>query len=180
MKRPAAIAVLVAALAAGCGSKSSPTTTVTAIGQQQSRPAPPRAQQTSPAGLKSLSAKIGHPIYWIGKERRHKYELTKTSDGRVFVRYLPEDVQIGSKKARFTIVGTYPVANALDVLKKLAKRSGEKSFAAPHHGVAVFEASRPTNVYVAYPGSSLQIEIFDPSPKRARKLVTHGKVEPVG
>jgi hypothetical protein len=174
VKRLALIAVLVASLAAGCGKKGSPTTTVTAIGQQK-----PTAQETSPGALKSLSGQLGHPIYWIGQESGKKYELTQTSDGRIFVRYLPPDVEIGSTEARFTIVGTYPVKNAYDVLKKLGKRSGERSFTAPHHGLAVFDSSRPTNIYLAYPDSSLQIEIFDPSPDRARKLITTGKVEPV-
>jgi hypothetical protein len=114
-----------------------------------------------------------------GAESKKKYELTQTNDGRIFVRYLPQDIEIGSKEARFTIVGTYPVKDAYDVLKKLAKRSGELSFTAPRHGLAVFDTSRPTNVYLAYPDSNLQIEVFDPSPDRARQLIMTGKVEPV-
>lgn len=176
MSRLAVVAVLIATLAAGCGQKSSPTTTVNAIGQQQQ---PPTVKETSPGALKSLSDQLGHPIYWIGAESGKKYELTQTQDGRIFLRYLPQDVEIGSKEARFTIVGTYPVKNAYDVLKKLGKRSGELSFVAPHHGLAVFDTSRPTNVYLAYPDSSLQIEIFDPSPDRARQVIMSGKVEPV-
>jgi hypothetical protein len=173
VKRLAVAAVLFASLVAGCGKKHA-TTTVTAIGQQK-----PTAEETSPGALKSLSDRLGHAIYWIGEESGKKYELTRTNDGRIFLRYLPKDVEIGSKEARFTIVGTYPVKDAYGVLKKLGKRSGELSFVAPHHGVAVFDTARPTNVYLAYPGSSLQIEIYDPSPDRARQLIMTGKVEPV-
>ena len=31
---------------------------------------------------------------------------------------------------------------------------------------AIYNRSTPTNVYFAYPGSNLQIEVFDPSPSR--------------
>ena len=88
-------------------------------------------------------------------------------------------MKVGTTKALYTIIGTYPVQNAHGVLEKLAKKSGELSFTAPHNGLGVFSTSRPTNVYVAYPGSNLEIEVFDPSPDRARKLITSGQVKPV-
>ena len=37
----------------------------------------------------------------------------------------------------------------------------------------------PTSVYVAYPGSKVQIEVFDPDPARALRLVTSGHIQPV-
>jgi hypothetical protein len=172
VKRLTAIAVLVALAAAGCGKKHA-TTTVQAIGQQQT------AKEVSPDDLRSLSAKVGHPIYWVGEESGHIYELTQLKNGRIFVRYLPHGVPIGSPQAIYTIVGTYPVPNAYNVLKRLAKKPGELSFAAPHQGLAVFSSSRPTNVYLAYPGSNLQIEVFDPSQQHARNLILTGQVVPV-
>ena len=172
MKRLAAIAVLVALAAAGCGKKHA-TTTVQAIGQQQT------AKGVSPDDLRSLSAKVGHPIYWLGEESGHIYELTQLQNGRIFVRYLPHGVPIGSPEAIYTIVGTYPVANAYNVMKQLAKKPGEHSFAAPNNGLAVYSSARPTNVYLAYPGSNLQVEVFDPSPQHARSLIATGHVVPV-
>jgi hypothetical protein len=173
MKRLAVIAVLLAWAAAGCGKKQA-TPTVTAIGQSET------AKEATPEQLRSLAAKLGHPIYWLGEESGHIYELTQLKDGRIFVRYLPHGVPIGSKQAIYTIVGTYPVPNAYNVQKKLAKKAGELSFAAPHNGLAVFSSSRPANVYLAYPGSNLQIEVFDPSPQHARNLIMTGQVVPVG
>ena len=49
----------------------------------------------------------------------------------------------------------------------------------PGGGIGVYSSSQPTNVYVAYPGSNLQIEVFDPSAKRAQQLVASGQVTPV-
>src|SRR4029077_18997543 len=36
--------------------------------------------------------------------------------------------------------------------------------------------SHPLNAWVVYPGSSYQIEVFDPTPGRARRLVSSGSV----
>ena len=129
--------------------------------------------------LRSLSIDEGHPIYWAGPTANTTYELTRTSSGRIFIRYLPKGVPVGVDKANYTIVGTYPVPNATGVLQGLAKKSGEQKLSVPGGGIAVYSTSQPTNVYVAYPGSNLQIEVFDPSADRARRIVTSGQVVPV-
>ncbi len=129
--------------------------------------------------LRSLSIDEGHPIYWIGAKANTTYELTRTSNGRIFIRYLPKGVPVGVDKADYTIIGTYPVPNATGVLEGLAKNSDEQKLSVPGGGIAVYSTSQPTNVYVAYPGSNLQIEVFDPSADRARRIVTSGQVVPV-
>jgi len=134
----------------------------------------------TPDRLRKLANEEGHDIYWIGPEDNTTYELTRTSAGRIFVRYLPKGVPVGVDKADYTIVGTYPVPDATSVLEGLAKKSGEQKLSVPGGGIAVYSDSQPTNVYVAYPGSNLQIEVFDPSAERAQRLVTSGQVEPVG
>jgi hypothetical protein len=129
--------------------------------------------------LRQLADQEGHDVYWVGPKDNTTYELTRTSAGRIFVRYLPKGVPVGVNRADYTIVGTYPVANATSVLKGLAAKSGENKLSVPNGGIAVYSSSQPTNVYVAYPGSNLQIEVFDPSAERAQRLVTSGQVEPV-
>jgi hypothetical protein len=134
----------------------------------------------TPAVLRSLSAKSDQPIYWVGPRPGQTYELTRTKSGRTYIRYLPPGAEIGNRRADYTIVGTYPTQDAQKVLKDLAKQSGEKSVTAPGGGVAVYSTTAPTNVYVAFPGSDVQIEVFDPSPGKALRLVTTGRVAPVG
>jgi hypothetical protein len=129
--------------------------------------------------LRGLSVEVGHPIYWAGPAVETTYELTRTPSGRIFVRYLPQGIPVGISNASFTIVGTYPVANAYNVLHQLAKKGGETSFDAPRGGFAVYAKSASTNIYVAYPSQNLQIEVYDPSPKRARSLIASGQVAPV-
>jgi hypothetical protein len=153
----------------GNGSNTDSTATGSALG-------PVAASQ---GRLRSLSIDEGHPIYWAGPKSDTTYELTRTSSGRIFIRYLPKDVPVGVDKADYTIVGTYPVPNATGVLQGLAKKSDEQQLSVPGGGIAVYSTSQPTNVYVAYPGSNLQIEVFDPSADRARRIVTSGQVVPV-
>jgi hypothetical protein len=138
---------------------------------------PPTA--ASPDRLRSLANDVGHPVYWAGAAARTTYELTETSSGRIYVRYLPKGVPVGSTSARYTIVGTYPVDSAYNVLNQLARKRGESSFPAPNGGFAVYADSTPTNIYLAYPGKNVQIEVYDPSPKRAGELITSGRVAPV-
>jgi len=134
---------------------------------------------TSEDELRSLSDELGHPLYWAGPIPDQTYELTRTSDNRVFIRYLPKGVPIGIRQAAYTIVGTYPVENAYKVLQGLAKKPDESSFSAPSGGFAVYSTTQANNVYLAYPGSNLQIEVYDPSPQKARGLITSGQVAAV-
>jgi hypothetical protein len=134
----------------------------------------------TPDRLRELSVEAGRPIYWLGPQDGGTYELTRTPNDRIFVRYLPTGAPVGTTKAKYPLVGTYPVDNAYDVLKELATTSGESSFTAPKNGFAVYSTEHPTNIYLAYPGSDVQIEVFDPSAERARELVASGHVVPVG
>jgi hypothetical protein len=129
--------------------------------------------------LRNLSAEVGRPIYWAGPRAGDTYELTRTAQDRIYVRYLPSGVPVGTQRASYTIVGTYPDANAYNVLKALAKKNGEVSFTAPSGGIAVYDTAHPTNVYLAHPGSDVQIEVFDPSAARARSLINSGQITPV-
>ncbi len=138
------------------------------------------AVAATPPRLHDLSVEVGRPIYWLGPQQDRTYELTRTTLDRIYVRYLPSDTPIGTTEAKYPLVGTYPVDNAYDVLKALAKKSDESSFTAPKGGFAVYSTSRPTNVYLAFPGSNVQIEVFDPSATHVRELITSGQVVPVG
>ena len=156
-------------------STSSTTSTTAAV---TAKPIGPVA--ATPAALRSVSTQDKRPIYWVGPRSGQTYELTRTASGSVYVRYLPPGAKIGNRRADYTIVGTYPKPNALSVLQDLAKKPGEKSVSAPGGGIAVYATNAPTNVYVAFPGSDEQIEVFDPSAKRALRLVKTGRVAPVG
>ena len=118
------------------------------------------------------------PVYWAGPKAGVRYELTQSSNGRTFIRYLPKGVRVGSRR-NVLFVGTYAVPDAYKALQKAAKASGDVTFKAPRGGLAIYSRTGATNVYVAYPGSSYQIEVYDPDPTRARKLVRSGAIRPI-
>jgi hypothetical protein len=132
------------------------------------------------AGLEELAGTLKHPIYWAGDKPGYTYELTKTDSGNVYVRYLPKGVQVGDLRADFLTVGTYPDANPMRRLGAALKRKGTIRFNVPDGGTAVQDSAHPTSVYLAYPNSSLLLEVFEPSPAKARAVVKSGVIRPVG
>jgi hypothetical protein len=168
-------AVLAIAIAAGLvvwlatrGGGSSPTTV----------PKGGKVVPVSARGLETLVDALGRPIYWAGPRRGFTYELTKEPDGRIFVRYLPTGVKLGSRNP-FLTIGTYAIPNAFGVTKRAARKSDSVRVPIGHGGVGFYSRSVPSNVYFAYPGSDYQVEVYDPSPERARRLVVSGQVAAV-
>ena len=66
--------------------------------------------------------------------------------------------------------------SAFAVGRGLARRSGSVSVPVGGGGVAFYSRSRPTSVYVAFPHVDYEIEVYDPSAGRARRLVRSGLV----
>jgi hypothetical protein len=137
------------------------------------------ASAASESELRSLAASSSAPVYWAGPRDGQTYELTRTTDGRVYVRYLPEDVEVGDPRPQFLTVGTYPRPNAWAELRRASREPGAVSRRLPNDGMMVFSRSRPTSVYVGFAGGRYQIEVYAPSPGSARKLVESGQIVPV-
>jgi hypothetical protein len=130
------------------------------------------------ATLDSLPGDLGHPVYWEGAQSGVKYELTLTPTGGVFVRYLPSTAKIGAN-VRYPFVASLPVASAFAATSRVAAKPTSVRVPVPGGGVAFYGRSLPTNVYVAFPGSNYQIELFDPNPAHARAVVSSGLVRPL-
>jgi hypothetical protein len=160
-------------LAHGLGGKSSPSTTTTTAAATVSPIGP---VGMSSAALLAFARALGKPIYWAGPSAGTTYELTRTSTGNVFVRYLPKGVHVGDKRAAFTVVGTYPYAGALAALKAVPNAKTDQLAGG---AVVVSTASDPRSVHIAYPGVGYQIEVYDPLAGRARVIALSGRVRPV-
>jgi hypothetical protein len=133
----------------------------------------------SESDLATLSDKLGQPIYWAGPQPDTQLELTRTTTGRIYVRYLSPGAKIGDRKAGFLTVGTYPFENAYQALQKAADRPGAKVGHIDNGGLVVTNRSSRNSVYLAYRDESFQVETYDPDPARALSLVTAGDVRPV-
>ena len=128
--------------------------------------------------LSDLAGDAGHPVYWAGHRPSADYEWTKLSDGRIYVRYLTGGAPAGDPRPRFLTIGTYPVGNGPRALHKADTYPGNTIHKVPGGGLALINKNS-SSVYLAYPGSHYQIEVFAPDPAKALRLVTSGKIQPV-
>ena len=133
----------------------------------------------SESQLKSLASESSQPIYWAGP-KHGTYELTRTTDGRTYIRYLPSADKVGDRTPNYLTVGTYPTKQAFSALRRAAARDGAVSENIDSGGLLVFNNSAPTSVYFSYPKSGYQVEVYDPSPLQARGLVLGGSIKPIG
>ncbi len=181
-------AVIALALAAGfiawlvvsrneSSSTSAPTSTATAPrGAVGAAGTPLGPVAVSASGLATLAKAAKSPIYWAGQQAGFTYELTETSTGKVYVRYLPKGVKAGDPRASFLIIATYPFPDALTALENVAKGRAK---ALPGGGIAFVDTVYPKSVHVAFPGVAYQVEVYDPSPQRSRQVALSGDVKPV-
>ena len=129
--------------------------------------------------LADTVADVGYPVYWIGPRAGVSYEVTEITDGRTYIRYLPEGEKAETKQP-FLTVANYQQDNAYQVLQELASETGQEVFDVDGGGRALQRSDSETGLYVAFPGDDTQIEVYDPEPGQARELVESGAVVPVG
>jgi hypothetical protein len=132
----------------------------------------------SVAELESQVAAIRHWVFWVGPRNGVTYELTQQSDGTVRIRYLPRGAAAGSSGSYLT-VATYPFLNPFSVIAGIGRQSNATAVHVPGSGVGAYPTSDPSDVHVAYPGVDFQIEVFDPTPGAAPKIVNSGQLTPV-
>ena len=131
----------------------------------------------SAATLTSFAGSHDGPVYWLGPMAARKLELTSTSAG-TFVRYLPLSASIGDSSRAIT-VGTYPMRNAYATAAGRAKSTQMTSRETTGGGLAVWSKTRPTSVYLAFPGVPHLIEVYAPDADTARALALSGQIRPV-
>jgi len=154
-----------------------------AIGNDESEQQPqPRASGATSATvpqLRTLARSVGHRIYWVGRRKSYTYEVTRTTAGDVYVRYLSPGARVGDKRPIFLTVGTYPRHDAIAAVRAIARTKQAVSRRTRHRGLAAAARSKRESVYLAYPRSNLLVEVYDPSPARALRLASSGRVVPV-
>ena len=147
------------------------------------RPASPAAAADGPRvataeGLSTLAALRRAPVYWAGQRAGVVFEVTENAAGHVYVRYLPSGTAVGDPRPDFLTVATYTRPNAFADVEAAAARPGAVTIDLPG-GLAVYDRSTPTSVYLAYRGTTGQIEVYAPEPGEARRLVESGRISPV-
>jgi hypothetical protein len=144
------------------------------------KPAPKKTIEfVSLPDLRALPASVGHPVYWAGAKRGYKYELTRLPDGSIYIRYLAADAPLNDSRPDFLSVGTYPYPNAYVTARKLAKASKSFNRGIAGAGIAYSLPGKDRSVFFAYPRLDFMHEVYDPSPRRAQRLVLSGQVRPI-
>lgn len=141
-------------------------------------PAGINVTEITPAGLRSLAKRLGQSIFWAGAQPGVTYEVRQLASGFVYVRYLPKGVPVGDPSPYRTIA-TYPMQNAFAATQGLAKDSPDDhaTLKLPGGGIGVYSTqSNTSNVYVAFPGSPYQVEVFDPTLRGAVRLVAAKRI----
>ena len=149
--------------------------------------APPGAPHiVSAAELSEAAAVSEAPIYWAGERSGAELELSEVgaeAEGgeasRTYVRYLTGGAQAGDPKPAYLTIGTYELPNAYAALRANAKRSGAKLRKAAVGAMAWVDPNSPTSVYLSKPGAKYQVEVYDPTPKKALKVALSPSLQPV-
>jgi hypothetical protein len=158
---------LALALLPGCGGSDSESDPQASSGA---------AEVVSADSLRESSAEGATPIYWAGEQEGTKLELSQPDGERTYVRYLTGDAEAGDGRADFLTVSTYAQPNAVAVLRRQSKRSGGTIGHAPGDATVYYDKANPSSVYLAYPGSAVEVEVYDPSFERALGLVNSGRI----
>jgi hypothetical protein len=132
----------------------------------------------SPAGLAAARAKLGQPIYWAGPLPGTELELEELSEG-VRVIYLPAGEEAGADSSTALTIGSYPLADPEAALGEFAARPGAIVRHSKDGSEVVSSHEQPTSVYFVGADKAVQVEVYDPSPRRAMRLALSGRVRPV-
>jgi hypothetical protein len=142
--------------------------------------AEPTVAIVSPAGLAAAGAELGQPIYWAGSLPGTELELEELSDGGARVIYLPGGEKAGTDSAATLTIGSYPLADPEAALAEFAARPPGAIVRHSEDGTEVVSSREQlTSVYFVGPDKAVQVEVYDPSPRRAMRLALSGRVRPV-
>jgi|SRR5215204_5483506 len=129
--------------------------------------------------LTQLEDELGHPVYWAGERPPLRIEVVEQDGGSVYLRYLPQGVAVGDEADLLT-VGTYPVSNAVGALRRVAQQAGVELQRAADGAVLLPNPSSPGSVYLAYPRADIEVEVYDPAPGQALRIIRAGEIGTVG
>lgn len=123
--------------------------------------------------LKDLAADHG-TVYWAGERPNTQIEVTVTTDGGTYVRYLPKGVPAGSKD-EFLTIGTYSAVDGYSALSAAKKSQADVETSQSGAVIATFK-SAPDSTYFAFPKTSFQVEVYSPVKGEARQLTESGSI----
>lgn len=133
----------------------------------------------SAARLIARAQRLDTRVYWVGPRGSDAYVFDATFGGRTYVRYLPKGVAANDPRPDFLTVGTYVLPHPMADLRKAAEERGGEIVRLAHGALAFVDRYRPAHAFIVGPHWKAQVEVYDPKPGEAMKLVLKGDVQPI-
>jgi len=131
--------------------------------------------------LQSLVVEESITAYWAGPRPGYLYSINTTAKDRVFLQYIQADKNSSNVVANSRVIATYFVKDGFARTVAAATRPGNTGFRNPNGSVVFYSKNRNTDIYLAFPGKEVQIEIFDPLAGQALSLaVLQDQITKVG
>ena len=130
--------------------------------------------------LSDVVSATGHPVYWAGPIPDTTLAVSEGPEGNVQVRYLDDESELEGEGGENLTIGSYPLPDPATASATLALSPGAIVKRSRQGIELVTTEENPDSVYFASPDDTVQVEVYDPSPKRAMALARSGRVAPVG
>lgn len=150
-------------------------------GESASEPAAAgiEAKIVSVEELEEFAEDAGHAVYWAGPLPGKVLELSEADAGNVQIRYLDEGTGADEGSRAVLTIGSYPLADPAAAVKGFGERKGSLARTTKNGREVAFSIEKPTSVYFAGADDDVQVEVYDPNPKRAMALASSDQVRPV-
>jgi hypothetical protein len=137
------------------------------------KPTPIGPTALSEAALRAFALSARQPVYWAGPRPGDRYELTRSENGNIVIRYVGPAER--AQSAGGLTVATYPYRNAFDALVGI---SNVQHIQFPG-GTAIVDWRNTGQIYLAYRGLNYQVAIYGASPGRLLRLARSGAVRAI-
>jgi hypothetical protein len=124
----------------------------------------------SQSQLEELVTEESLTAYWAGPRPGYLYSIDSTVKDRIFLQYIQANKDSKNVIANSRVIATYYSKDGFARTVAAATRSGNTGFRNPNGSVVFYDKKRNTDVYLAFPGEEVQIEIFDPLAGQALSL----------
>ncbi len=108
--------------------------------------------------------------YWAGPRPGYLYSIDITAKDRVFLQYIQANKNSSDVIANSRVIATYFDKDGFARTVAAASQSSNTGFRNPNGSVVFYAKNRNTDIYLAFPGKKIQIEIFDPLAGQALSL----------
>lgn len=134
----------------------------------------------SASELSDVVVASGHPVYWAGPIPGTTLAVSEGTEGIIQVRYLKAASELEGEEGENLTVGSYPLPEPATATATLATNP-DAIVKRSRQGIElVTTKENPNSVYFTSPDDTVQVEVYDPSPKRAMALARSGRVVPAG